>query len=106
MSELNHDFYAAGNKRWRKKRAAILRRDRYKCQESKRFGRNIEATHVHHIYPLEEYPQYAYENWNLISLSAESHNAMHNKMQNELTKLGKEWKKKTIPPYPKAKKTN
>ena len=32
---------------------------------------NEEANTVHHIYPADEYPQYAWCDWNLISVSTE-----------------------------------
>lgn len=35
--------------RWQRKRAAILRQDKYLCQECKRYGRMREAKTVHHI---------------------------------------------------------
>ena len=54
------------DKKWQRKRLYILRRDGYKCQESKRYGQYSEATTVHHIYPLEDYPEIAFEDWNLI----------------------------------------
>ena len=46
------------NKRWEKKRAAILARDGYMCRESRRFGKAVQADTVHHIFPVEFFPQY------------------------------------------------
>ena len=86
------------NKRWKKKREKILKRDGYLCRESKRYGKRVEATTVHHIYPVEEYPEYAWCDWNLVSLSLTKHNAMHDRKTNELTSLGREWMFRTIPP--------
>jgi len=74
--------------RWEQKRAFILRRDGYMCQESKRFGKIKEANTVHHIFPLELFPEYAWENWNLIALSTVEHNAMHTRNSSELTDKG------------------
>ena len=48
------------NKRWKKKREKILKRDGYLCRESKRYGKRVGATTVHHIYPAEAYPEYAW----------------------------------------------
>ncbi|MGK5510479.1 HNH endonuclease, partial [Brevibacillus formosus] len=45
------------SRRWKRKRATILRRDQYMCRESKRYGKTEPTTTVHHIYPLEFYPE-------------------------------------------------
>lgn len=84
--------------RWRKKREKILRRDGYLCQHFKRYGKRIDANTVHHIYPVSEYPEYAWCDWNLISLSAKAHEMMHDRVTNQLTNHGEELKRKTIPP--------
>lgn len=65
------------NAKWRRKRAAILRRDQYRCVECKKYGRITEATIVHHIKPYEEYPELSYENSNLESLCTVCHNKAH-----------------------------
>ena len=85
-------------KRWQRKRLKILKRDGYMCQYSKRFGRRVDATMVHHIYPVSEYPEYAWCDWNLISLSNAAHEMMHDKTNGRLTAEGERLKKKTIPP--------
>lgn len=59
--------------RWKDKRAKILRRDGYKDQLELRAGKNVEANTVHHILPRDKYPQYAWEDWNLISVSEHTH---------------------------------
>lgn len=79
------------DKRWKRKRLVILRRDEYLCIESKRYGKSVQATTVHHIYPVEFYPELAFEDWNLISLSDGKHNGMHIRDSHELTELGKSW---------------
>lgn len=84
--------------RWRKKRERILRRDKNLCQHFKRYGKNIDADTVHHIYPVEEYPEYMWCDWNLISLSKKAHDMFHDRNTNKLTRLGEELKRKTIPP--------
>ena len=63
--------------RWKRKRAAILRRDGYKCQHCKRYGRVVEAAEVHHIKHADEYPELVWENNNLISLCHACHNKQH-----------------------------
>lgn len=82
------------SRRWKRKRASILRRDQYMCQESKRYGKTEPATTVHHIYPLEFYPELAFVDWNLISLSDKQHNAMHDRITHELTSVGLAWQER------------
>lgn len=82
------------SKRWIKKRERILRRDEYLCQQSKRYGRSEQATTVHHIYQIEYYPELAFEDWNLISLTERQHNSMHDRVTHELTALGMEWQRR------------
>lgn len=90
--------YSSSNRRWQKLRAQALRRDGYKCREAIRYGRIEEATHVHHIWPAEDYPEFAYCLWNLISLTKSNHDAMHDRITRKLTKLGMSWKNRTPPP--------
>lgn len=65
------------SKKWLRKRAAILRRDGYRCQWCKRYGRRKEAVVVHHIKHAEEYPEIAFEDSNLVSLCEACHNKAH-----------------------------
>ena len=85
---MGESFYKS--KRWRKLRERILQRDGYQCQESIRYGKAVPANTVHHIFPMDEYPQYRWEAWNLISLSNDVHNQMHDRNTNELTEIGRE----------------
>ena len=86
---------------WRKKRAEILRRDKYQCKVSLRYGKHLEATTVHHIYPLEEYPEYRLCDWNLISVSDGVNNQMHDRKTGKLTQMGLDLQRRTrIPPTP------
>ncbi len=87
------EFYL--DPKWRRKRAAILRRDGYIDQVQKRYGKTIEATIVHHIFPLEEYPEYRLEDWNLVSVSLGTHNKLHDRETNELTEVGAELLRRT-----------
>jgi 5-methylcytosine-specific restriction endonuclease McrA len=59
-------------------------------QYLKRYGKFQTATMVHHIFPVEFFPEYQYCEWNLISLSRSSHNMMHDRDTDELTDIGKE----------------
>lgn len=81
--------------RWKNLRERILRRDGYMCQITKRYGKLIEANTVHHIFPREYYPEYQWEPWNLISLSTEAHNMMHDRDTDRLTGEGLELLKRT-----------
>ena len=69
------------------------------------YGRNEEAVIVHHIYPAEEYPQWQYATWNLISVSLATHNKLENRRTGELTEFGKQLQI-MIPPFSKWRKAN
>lgn len=75
---------------WRHIRKAILRRDGYRCQYFKRFGKDYEAELIHHIFPLEIFPEYRLESWNLISVSIKAHELLHDRETNLLSAEG--WK--------------
>ena len=90
---MNHDWY--NRKAWTHKREVILRRDGYVCQLNKRYGKTVPAEVVHHIFPLEEFPEYGWESWNLISVSKEMHNTLHDRTTNDLTDAGVELLKRT-----------
>ena len=77
-------------KRWLSLRERILKRDSYMCQYYLQEGRHIEANTVHHIFPADDYPEYQYCGWNLISLSGDAHNMMHDRATGRLTELGRE----------------
>lgn len=53
---------------WRKLRLQALERDHYLCQECLRRRRFTKATEVHHIKPLEDYPELGLSLSNLVSL--------------------------------------
>lgn len=66
----------------------IMRRDGYMCQLSLRYGKRVPAEVVHHIYPVDEYPEYALCPWNLVALSRAEHNALHDRVSGALTPKG------------------
>lgn len=62
---------------WLKCREAILIRDHYLCQPCLRKGRVTTANTVHHIKPLEDYPELALDEENLESICPSCHNKEH-----------------------------
>ena len=76
-------------KRWEAVRAAALARDGYICQESKRYGKMVQADTVHHVFPRELFPEYQYSMWNLVSLNGAVHDEMHDRVTGDLTEKGK-----------------
>lgn len=85
------------SKRWKRAASAAMRRDGYKCQLSKRYGKNVPADVVHHIYPVDEYPEYAYALWNLVALSRAAHNRLHDRNTDKLTPEGISLQRRTRP---------
>lgn len=83
--------------RWKKKRLHILKLDKFLCQVGLWYGKREAAVVAHHIYPVKDYPEYAWEDWNLISVSLAGHNKLENRLTGELTPLGKALMKRTIP---------
>lgn len=81
-------FYKS--RRWRAVRDAALARDGYICQESKRYGKMVQADTVHHVFPRELFPEYQYAMWNLISLAGPVHDQMHDRVTGDLTQKGRE----------------
>ena len=86
-------FYKS--KRWEHLRKAVLARDKYRCQIAARYGKNVEANTVHHIFPREDYPQYQWTPWNLIAVSHSAHEELHHRNNGELTDKGRELLERT-----------
>ena len=84
--------------RWKAKRAHVLKRDRFRCRECQRYGIAVDASVVQHAYPVEDYPEYAWSDWNLISLCSGCHNAMHDRETGALTAKGLSWMRRVSPP--------
>lgn len=76
--------------KWIRLRNSVLRRDNYMDKESRRYGIIRPAQVVHHIFPKDEFPEYAFSVWNLISLSRQTHNEMHDRETDELTQKGRD----------------
>lgn len=83
------DFYKTS--KWKAKRERILKRDDYMCRECKRYGKSVLAETVHHIIPLDQKPSLRLVSDNLLSLCNKCHEKMHDRINNQLTKLGEEW---------------
>lgn len=90
--------YSSSNRRWQAVRMLALRRDKFRCRDSARYGKVVGATTVHHVWPAEDYPEFAYCLWNLISLSTGAHDEMHDRKTRKLTAKGIAWKNRTPPP--------
>lgn len=82
------------NKAWYKLRQYVLARDKYLCQYYLQFGKAVPAQMVHHIYPVDQYPELKYNPDNLISLSNKAHNMMHDRYTKEITAEGKKLQRK------------
>lgn len=76
-------------KRWKRLRAAVLRRDGYVCQICKRYGRMTSADTAHHALPRQEWPAYEWQPWNLVSLCGACHDEMHDRNTGALTEKGR-----------------
>lgn len=81
-------------KTWILKRVRIFKRDDYLCRECKRYGKTTAATTVHHINPLEQYPELALVSVNLISFCTCCHDKMHDRTSGILTALGEQWRER------------
>lgn len=79
-------FYKS--KAWKELRARALRRDKYTDQLLLREGKRRNATTVHHALPRERYPEYEMCLWNLVSVTDETHEALHNRQFGTLTQEG------------------
>lgn len=64
-------------KKWKNKAEKIKRRDKYRCVWCRRYGKTSPAEVVHHIKRVEDYPELAFENENLVSLCRKCHNKAH-----------------------------
>ena len=87
------------SKRWLHFREMILRRDKFRCRESARYSPiPVEATIVHHVYPVDDFPGWAWERWNCIAVSQAAHNSFHDRQTGRLTEAGLRWQRRVSPP--------
>ena len=82
-------------KAWKRKRAAILRRDKYRSQIAARYGRNEPGDTVHHILPVDTFPEYRWADWNLVTITRAEHNRLHDRETNKLTDEGLDLARRT-----------
>ncbi|MEA5047450.1 MAG: HNH endonuclease [Eubacteriales bacterium] len=68
---------AYNKQRHRKWSEEVLRRDKYLCQDCKRYGRMVPADVAHHIIPLSERPDLAYKVSNGVALCNGCHSKRH-----------------------------
>lgn len=88
LSSKSIDVFNYNSLKWKHTARMVMRRDGYMCQLSKRYGKAVPAEVVHHIFPVDEFPEYAYEPWNLIALSRKMHNTLHDRNTDALTAEG------------------
>lgn len=93
MKQETDPFYLS--RRWQRLRRAILARDGFRDVVAARYGRNLEANTVHHIFPRREFPAYAWEPWNLVSVSEWTHARLEDRTNGELTAMGRELLRRT-----------
>ena len=68
---------AYNKQRHRKWSDDVLRRDKYLCQDCKRYGRMVPAEVAHHIVPIAERPDLAYSLSNGVALCNKCHSKRH-----------------------------
>ena len=101
-----HDGFDYKSPRWLRARERALRRCGYECQESKRYGLKRPATVVHHVWPVEQWPEFAWCEWNHLPLTAEAHDQMHDRTTGKLTPLGESWRRRVSPPPDRREKND
>ncbi|HEM4728320.1 TPA: HNH endonuclease [Streptococcus suis] len=79
---------------WEKFRSRTLKRDKYLCQESLRYGLEVQAEMVHHIYPVSEFPELEFVSWNVISLTNKVHGTFHDRKNDKVIGQGLYWQRK------------
>ena len=71
------NFYKSGQ--WQRTRSLIIARDNNECQNCKKFGKVKRGNTVHHIKPLDLYPDLALDEENLITLCNTCHERIHDR---------------------------
>ena len=81
-------------KKWFKFRDRVMKKNDYLCQESLRYGIRVQAEMVHHIYPVSEYPELEFVEWNCLPLLNKIHNTFHDRTNDKIVGQGLYWQKK------------
>ena len=72
-----------------------MRRYDYLCQESLRYGISVQAEEmVHHIFPVSEYPELEFVEWNCLPLTNKKHNTFHDRVNDRVINQGLYWREK------------
>ena len=82
------------SKKWEKFRDKIMRKFDYLCQESLRYGISVAAEMVHHIFPVSEYPELEFVEWNCLPLTNKKHNTFHDRKNDKIINQGLFWQRK------------
>ena len=70
----NNDYYQSQQHReWRER---VLRKGKYLCEECKKYGKLVAATHAHHIIPISADPSKALKLENGMALCTACHNKL------------------------------
>ena len=69
------------SKKWEKFRDKIMRKFDYLCQE-------------HHIFPVSEYPELEFVEWNCLPLTNKKHNTFHDRKNDKIINQGLFWQRK------------
>lgn len=80
--------------KWKKFAERTKRKYSYLCQESLRFGERVEAEMIHHIFPVDNFPELEFVSWNVIPVTFKKHETFHDRTNDEITKIGKIWQRK------------
>ena len=82
------------SKKWEKFRDKIMRKFDYLCQGSLRYGISVAAEMVHHIFPVDEYAELEFVEWNCLPLTNKKHNTFHDRKNDKIINQGLFWQRK------------
>ena len=63
--------------KWKELRKKILKRDNYQCVICGAKHSSKNKLVVHHIYPISSFPEFAIEEWNLVTVCEKCHKKLH-----------------------------
>lgn len=83
------------NKRWKRVRAAAMKRAEHKCEECYRAGKlTYQNLHGHHVNPVWERPDLMYNSDNIYICCQEHHNSFEDRSTGVLSKDGEKLRKR------------